>query len=152
MRLPSKGNPRITGRGRHDLLKRGDSAAGGALTGEQFAGSAAKPAPRKGYGEQEPRAPGRLRRPVLSGLPHSSPGSSQGFPGVFYEKTTFVEYLRTSLRSGGLMGLERTEYIGDAANTLAYLGRPIRESMDIERAVKQVEEALTYLRQNLLPI
>lgn len=43
--------------------------------------------------------------------------------GVFdiYEKTTFVEYLRQSLRSGGLLGLERAEQRGDVANVLASL-------------------------------
>jgi len=74
--------------------------------------------------------------------------------GVFdiYKKTTFVEYLRNSVRSGELVDLERTEHIGDAANTLAALERPIPASTVIEHAVKQVEEALAYLRRDLLPI
>jgi hypothetical protein len=77
-----------------------------------------------------------------------------GIDGVFdiYKKTTFVEYLRNSLRSGGLVDLERTEYIGDAANTLAALGRPIPAPTIIEHAVKEVKEALAYLQQDLLPI
>jgi hypothetical protein len=77
-----------------------------------------------------------------------------GIDGVFdiYKETTFVEYLRNSLRSGGLMDLERTEQIGYAANILASLGRSIPTSTVIEQAVKQVEEALAYLRQDLLPI
>jgi hypothetical protein len=76
-----------------------------------------------------------------------------GIDGVFeiYKQTTFVEYLRNSLHSGGLMELERTEQIGYGANVLASLGRPISASTDIEKAVKQVEEALVYLRQDLLP-
>jgi hypothetical protein len=74
--------------------------------------------------------------------------------GVFdiYEQTTFVEYLRASVHSGGLMDLERTEQIGNAANTLAALGRPFPAAMDVEHAVKQVEEALAFLRQDLLPM
>lgn len=86
--------------------------------------------------------------PYLMTVPNAS------IDGVFdsYKQTTFVEYLRNSLRSGGLMDLERTEQIGYAANILASLGRPIPASTAIEQAVKQVEEALAYLRQDLLPI
>jgi hypothetical protein len=86
--------------------------------------------------------------PYLMTVPNAS------IDGVFdsYKQTTFVEYLRNSLRSGGLMDLERTEQISYAANVLASLGRPIPASTVIEEAVQQVEVALAYLRQDLLPI
>jgi hypothetical protein len=44
--------------------------------------------------------------------------------GVFhdgYHEVTFVEYLRISLRSGGLTDLKRTEQMGDVTKVLAYL-------------------------------
>jgi hypothetical protein len=75
--------------------------------------------------------------------------------GVFdvYEKTTFVEYLRISLRSGGLSGLEETEKIGSGMNVHAYLrGEPAPTSAIIAQYVENVESALAYLRQVLLPI
>jgi hypothetical protein len=85
--------------------------------------------------------------PYLITVPNAS------IDGVFdiYKQTTFVEYLRNSLRSGGLMDLERTEQIGYAATVLASLGRPIPAATAIEQAVRQVDGALAYLRQDLLP-
>ena len=60
--------------------------------------------------------------------------------GVFdvYERTTFVEYLRMSLRSGGLLGLEDTERFGSGMKVAPY--------------VEKVEHVLAYLREDLLPI
>ena len=60
--------------------------------------------------------------------------------GVFevYEKTTFVEYLRMSLRSGGLLGLEEMEKRGSGMKVAPY--------------VEKVEHVLAYLRERLLPI
>lgn len=60
--------------------------------------------------------------------------------GVFdvYEKTTFVEYLRISLRSGGLSGLEETVKRGSGMKAAHY--------------VEKVEHVLAYLREGLLPI
>jgi hypothetical protein len=75
--------------------------------------------------------------------------------GVFdiYKKTTFVEYLRASLLSGGLLGLEQTERIGELMHMRAYLrGEPAPTSAIIAHYEEQVEEALAYLRQAFLPI
>lgn len=75
--------------------------------------------------------------------------------GVFdiYKKTTFVEYLRASLHSGGLSGLEQTEKIGEGMHVHAYLrGEPAPTSAIIAHYVEQVEHVLAQLREGLLPI
>jgi hypothetical protein len=75
--------------------------------------------------------------------------------GVFdiYEKTTFVEYLRTSLRSGGLSGLEQTEKIDYGMHTKAYLRHePAPSPTIIARYEETVKRILAQLREGLLPI
>jgi hypothetical protein len=67
--------------------------------------------------------------------------------------TTLVEYLRTSLRSGGLSGLEQTEEIGYGMHLKAYLrDEPAPTSAIIAQYVEQVEHVLAQLREGLLPI
>jgi hypothetical protein len=75
--------------------------------------------------------------------------------GVFdiYKKTTFVEYLRTSLRSGGLSGLEQTEKIDYGMNTAAYLRHePAPSPAIIARYEETVKRVLAQLCEGLLPI
>jgi hypothetical protein len=69
-------------------------------------------------------SPDPLAKYDVSGAgPYEMTVPNASIDGVFdyYDKTTFVEYLRISFRSGGLSGLEREEQIGDVANILVYL-------------------------------
>jgi hypothetical protein len=78
-----------------------------------------------------------------------------GIDGVFHDgshEVTFVEYLRKSLRSGGLTDLG-AEKIGQIVNALARIpGGVVPESTVIEQQVKQVEQVLAHLQQDLLAI
>ena len=87
-----------------------------------------------------PDAPQKFR--VSGGDPYTMMVPNANIDGVFhdgYHDVTFVEYLRLCFRSGGLTDLEHEEH---AKDNPIFLHTP----------VPGVADALSYLRQDLLPI